>query len=76
MYFAHFLSFWKIYNVLVGLLKISEAGTIKEVCCCYLQLLCKSSSAHFLWVYRRNKATWDVWRTPKMINKSDDRPLV
>ena len=26
MYFAHFLRFWKIYNVLVGLLKISEAG--------------------------------------------------
>ena len=30
MYSAHFLRFWKIYNVLVGLLKISEAGNEKN----------------------------------------------
>lgn len=27
---------------------------------CYLQLFYKRNTPHFLWIYRRNKPTWDV----------------
>ena len=34
----------------------------RETPCCYLIMLAKAR-LHFLWVYWRNKPTWDVRRT-------------